>query len=128
MGPASHRAWFSNNLLRDSSPHKPCEREERHVIPPAPPRPRLALEPLEERAVPAVLASYAVTQDWGTGFQAQVQLINNGPAAVPFNQLQFTLNSSITSIYDAKLRLARRQPLRRDQRRLGRLDPGRGAP
>jgi hypothetical protein len=69
-----------------------------------PPRRRpLGLERLEDRAVPAVVASYAVTQDWGTGFQAQVKLVNDGASAVPFGQLQFNLASSITSIYDAKL-------------------------
>ena len=66
-------------------------------------RPRLALSPLEDRAVPAVTAAYAVTSDWGSGFQGQVTLANTGPAAVPFTSLAFTLPANVTSVWDAKV-------------------------
>lgn len=64
---------------------------------------RLAAELLEGRDVPAAHALYAVTQDWGGGFQGQVRLSNDGPAPVAFDTLQFALPSNITSIWDAKL-------------------------
>ena len=59
-----------------------------------PPRRRpLGLERLEERAVPAVVASYAVTQDWGTGFQAQVQLVNDGSSV--FSSSTYSLGAGL---------------------------------
>ncbi|MCE9560704.1 MAG: cellulose binding domain-containing protein [Planctomycetes bacterium] len=67
-------------------------------------RARLSVDSLEERVVPAgVQAAYAVTQDWTSGFQAEVRLTNKGSAAVPFNALSFTLPASISSLWDAKV-------------------------
>jgi hypothetical protein len=57
---------------------------------------------LEDRAVPAgVLASYAVIQDWGSGFQAQVSLANQQASAVPNWTLAFDYPASIGAIWDA---------------------------
>lgn len=65
---------------------------------------RLGIEALEERAVPAgVVASYAVTQDWGSGFQAQVRLDNQQAVNVPNWRLDFDFAPSITSIWDAQV-------------------------
>ena len=64
---------------------------------------RLCVVPLEDRSVPAVLAAYTVTNDWGSGFQADVRLSNTGPTAVPFNTLSFTLPAAVSSIWDAKI-------------------------
>jgi hypothetical protein len=65
---------------------------------------RLGIEALEERAVPAgVVASYAVTQDWGSGFQAQVRLDNQQTVNVPNWKLDFDFAPSITSIWDAQV-------------------------
>ncbi|MBX9583024.1 MAG: cadherin-like domain-containing protein [Gemmataceae bacterium] len=65
------------------------------------PRTRLALDPLETRDTPAVTATYAVTEDWGTGFQATVRLSNSDPTPVNFDRLAFTLAAPITSLWDA---------------------------
>ena len=66
-------------------------------------RARLSVDTLEGRDVPAILAAYAVTQDWGSGFQAQVRLSNDGTNSVPFSALSFSLPASISSMWDAKL-------------------------
>lgn len=66
------------------------------------PRTRLLVDRLEDRDVPAgVTAAYQVTQDWGTGFQAEVRLSNSDPAPVAFGTLDFTLAAPITHIWDA---------------------------
>ncbi|MBM4070138.1 MAG: hypothetical protein FJ271_14475 [Planctomycetes bacterium] len=68
------------------------------------PRTRLEIENLESRVVPAgVVASYAVTQDWGSGFQAQVQLKNQQTSAVSNWRLEFDYAASISSIWDARI-------------------------
>jgi hypothetical protein len=61
----------------------------------------LGLETLEDRVVPAggVLENYSVTQDWGSGFQAQLQLVNQ-QAAVSNWQVQFNYGAPITSIWN----------------------------
>ncbi|MBX9623640.1 MAG: cadherin-like domain-containing protein [Gemmataceae bacterium] len=61
----------------------------------------LAVDRLEDRDTPAVVAAYAVTEDWGSGFQATVRLTNTDPAPVNFGQLGFTLAAPITTIWDA---------------------------
>ncbi len=63
----------------------------------------LRLEVLDERIAPAggVLENYAVTQDWGSGFQAQLQLVNQQAAALNNWQVQFNYGAAITSIWNA---------------------------
>ena len=63
----------------------------------------LHLEALETRNVLAagVLATYAVTENWGSGFQAQIQLTNQQSTSVPNWQLAFDYAANITSIWDA---------------------------
>ena len=50
-----------------------------------------------------VVASYSLTQDWGSGFQAQIQLTNQQATSVPNWQVQFDFSRNITSIWDAKI-------------------------
>lgn len=65
---------------------------------------RLRLEALEDRCVPAgVLADYAVTQDWGSGFQGQIKLLNQQTTSVTNWKLEFDYTASISSIWDAKV-------------------------
>jgi hypothetical protein len=57
---------------------------------------------LEERSVPAgVLATYAVTQDWGSGFQAQMSLVNQQTTPINNWQLAFDYPAGIGAIWDA---------------------------
>ena len=62
-------------------------------------------EALEARIVQAggVSAAFSVTSDWGTGYQAQVQLTNTQTSSVANWQLGFDLNASISSIWDASV-------------------------
>lgn len=66
-------------------------------------RSRLDIDRLEDRSVPAAHAIYSVTENWGSGFQGQVELTNDGTAAVAFSNLQFSLSANITSIWDANM-------------------------
>src|SRR4051794_47324 len=68
-------------------------------------RSRPALEALDARIVPAggVSSTYAVTQDWVSGFQAQMTLNNTQATAVANWKLEFDLQASISSIWDAKI-------------------------
>ncbi|MEI8367685.1 MAG: cellulose binding domain-containing protein [Planctomycetia bacterium] len=64
----------------------------RHVV---------GLESLEGRAVmTAVIPTYTVTQNWGSGFQGQVQLANKDVVAVPNWTVQFDLAANLTSVWD----------------------------
>ena len=69
-------------------------------------RPRLLLEALEDRLTPNAgpAAQFAVTQDWGAGFGAQITLSNPASAAPVSNwQLAFDYSPQITSIWDANV-------------------------
>jgi len=74
--------------------------------PPRRPRTLLLVERLEDRLVPsaAPTVNYAVTQDWGSGFQAQVTISDpaNG-AAVNNWQLSFNYAAQISDIWDATI-------------------------
>ena len=63
------------------------------------------IEPLEERRMltVGVTASYAVSNDWGSGFQAAIQLTNQQATPVANWQLQFDFARNITSIWDATI-------------------------
>lgn len=62
------------------------------------------LEVLEDRMVPAgVSVQYAVTQDWGSGFQAQVKLTNSQTVNVNDWKLEFDYSPSISTIWDARI-------------------------
>lgn len=71
------------------------------------PRPRrrtvLTVEQLEDRLAPAAV-DFAVTQNWGSGFQANLT-INNPANAAPINnwELEFNYSANITSIWDATI-------------------------
>ncbi|HWB00461.1 MAG TPA: cellulose binding domain-containing protein [Pirellulales bacterium] len=62
-------------------------------------------ESLEERAMMAVTATtaYSITNDWGSGFQAQLQINNQQASAVNGWQLAFDYAPNITSIWDAQI-------------------------
>jgi hypothetical protein len=65
---------------------------------------RLEVEFLEDRTVPAgALADYAVTTDWGSGFQAGIELTNQQAASVVNWRLEFDYTPNITSIWNASI-------------------------
>jgi Cellulose binding domain/Calx-beta domain/Glycosyl hydrolases family 18 len=66
---------------------------------------RAAIEALEPRALLAatVVADYAVTQNWGSGFEGQITLTNQQAVAVPNWTLEFDFGASITSIWDGRI-------------------------
>ncbi len=67
-------------------------------------RPGLRLEILEDRTVPTgVLAQYTQTQNWGSGFQGQISLVNQGTTAVQPWTLQFDWSARITDIWNAQV-------------------------
>ena len=63
----------------------------------------LTVEQLEDRLAPAAV-NFAVTQDWGSGFQASLTIANAASASPVTNwQLEFNYSANITSIWDAKI-------------------------
>jgi hypothetical protein len=64
----------------------------------------LSLEILEDRTVPSgVLANFTVLDNWGTGFEAQLSLVNQQTTPVPNWNLAFDMSASISSIWDATI-------------------------
>jgi chitinase len=64
----------------------------------------LELEALETRLAPAgVQPIYTVLQDWGSGFQGQVGLVNQQSTAVSHWSLQFDFPVNISDIWDATI-------------------------
>ncbi len=63
------------------------------------------LEALEDRSMltGGVSATYSVTNDWGSGFQAQIQLANQQSTSVQPWQLAFDMARNITLIWDASI-------------------------
>ncbi len=62
------------------------------------------IEMLETRSLMSgVSVAMAVTSDWGTGFQTQMQLTNTQATAVPNWKLEFDYAPNITSIWDAQI-------------------------
>jgi chitinase len=68
-------------------------------------RPRLGIEVLEDRAVPAggVLANYTISADWGSGFQGQMSLVNQQTTSVTNWKLEFDFPASIDTIWCAQV-------------------------
>ena len=67
-------------------------------------RARPMYETLEVRMVPSgVVASFAVTQDWGSGFQASLSLANGRTTSVNNWTLEFDYNATIGGIWDASI-------------------------
>lgn len=66
---------------------------------------RLGIDCLEERRLMTASAatSYSVTNDWNSGFQAQLQVTNQQTTGITNWQLEFDLARNITSIWDAKI-------------------------
>ncbi len=64
----------------------------------------LQLEAMDERVLlSGVTASYAVQNDWGSGYQAQISLNNTQTTSVSNWQLQFDLPGTISSIWNAQV-------------------------
>ncbi len=64
----------------------------------------LAPEILEPRVVPStVQVVYTLASNWGSGFQGQIAINSTDPVAIPNWKLQFTLNATISSIWDATI-------------------------
>ncbi len=83
------------NPLEFSRPGR-SSRPDPWVIPPC--------EALEARCLlSAVSATYQVTQDWGSGFQASITVSNPQPVPVNNWRLEFDYAASITSIWDARI-------------------------
>src|SRR2546423_1473220 len=63
------------------------------------------VELLECRIVPSggVVPDYAVTQDWGSGFQGQVRLLNQNQVDISDWKLEFDYAAQISSIWDAQI-------------------------
>jgi chitinase len=61
------------------------------------------LESLEDRCVPAIIPTYTVDQDWGSGFQASLRLDNQDPTAVNNWQVSFDYAANISSIWNAQI-------------------------
>ena len=61
-------------------------------------------ESLEDRAMLAagVTPVFAVTNDWGSGYQAELKLNNQQSTGVANWKLEFDMPSNITSIWDAQ--------------------------
>lgn len=66
---------------------------------------RPAVEIMDLRAVPAggVQATFAVTQDWGSGFGGKITLSNSQSTAVANWKLEFDYTPTIDSIWDATI-------------------------
>ncbi len=68
------------------------------------PRRRPALEGLDERVLlTGVTATYTLTNDWGSGYQAQIRLKNTDPTPVHDWKLEFDLPTSISSIWNSEI-------------------------
>lgn len=61
---------------------------------------RLALEPLGERINPTLAANYALVNDWGSGFQSSVDIVNTGSPPVNNWRLEFDFPYTITQIWN----------------------------
>lgn len=76
--------------------HSPERRQRRTPLP--------GPESLEGRALlTAVVPLYSVSQDWGSGFQGQIQLTNKDTVAVPDWTVQFDLAATLTSVWDGSV-------------------------
>ncbi len=67
-------------------------------------RARPSIEPMEVRGLlSGVTPTFALTQDWGSGFQATITLANAQPSPVADWTLSFSYSASISSIWDATI-------------------------
>ena len=64
--------------------------------------PLLRTEPLERRALLSASAGFEVVNDWGSGFQAEINLTNDD-AAVSGWELEFDFSHQITQIWNAQI-------------------------
>jgi hypothetical protein len=90
--------WFSARTPR-AHRSRPIRNKVRQV------RSRPMFESLEERAMLAagVTPVFAVTNDWGSGYQAQVTLNNQQTTSVANWKLEFDMPSNITSLWDGQI-------------------------
>ena len=64
--------------------------------------PCLVAEPLERRTLLSATAEFAVVNDWGNGFQGEIDL-TNADTAVSSWRLEFDFNHQITQIWNARI-------------------------
>jgi len=90
--------WFSARTPR-SHRTRPIRNKVRQV------RSRPMFESLEDRAMLAagVTPVFAVTNDWGSGYQAQITLNNQQSTSVTNWKLEFDMPSNITSLWDGQI-------------------------
>lgn len=87
--------WWQRWRNRLGGWSTPTERSSGRVIP--------SVEEIEARLAPAQV-SFAVTQDWGSGFQAELRLVNQPTAPAVLNwKLEFDYPAQISSLWDAKI-------------------------
>jgi aryl-phospho-beta-D-glucosidase BglC (GH1 family) len=60
----------------------------------------LFLETLDNRITPAVAVNYALENDWGSGFQSKIEMVNTGGPAVANWRLEFDFARPITQIWN----------------------------
>ncbi|MBM4070068.1 MAG: hypothetical protein FJ271_14115 [Planctomycetes bacterium] len=93
------RRWSANWFRLKRSEPKPVRRK----------RATLALERLEDRLVPAAgidttpAVTFAVVNNWGSGYQAGVTLLNDQSATIHDWRLEFNLATNIDSIWNAQI-------------------------
>ncbi|MEC8737084.1 MAG: cellulose binding domain-containing protein, partial [Planctomycetota bacterium] len=96
FGVGGERNTVKNNRLRR---HRDKQWRKRRAA-----REQYNPESLEQRAMMAVVApAYEVSQDWGSGFQAGIELQNLDVEAVNDWTISFDYGADITSIWDATI-------------------------
>lgn len=61
------------------------------------------IERLEDREVPTVTPTFAITQNWGGGFEGAIKLTNDQSSAINNWRLEFDFAGTISSIWDASI-------------------------
>jgi endoglucanase len=89
--------WLTHFATRLLRPHR--SRRGRPA-PPSRARRPLEVEFLEGRLVPSVTANFQLVNDWGSGFQAAVTIVNDQATAIPNWRLEFDFASQISQIWN----------------------------
>jgi endoglucanase len=94
-------AWMLRSLFGMSGESRAATSQRRHRNRR---RDHLTPEPLEHRAMMAIIApTYTVMQDWGTGFEAGIELANLDATSVSNWTVTFDYAAEITSIWNATI-------------------------
>src|SRR5262245_26458880 len=65
--------------------------------------PTLQVELLEGRLVPAMSANFQVVNDWGSGFQGAINIVNDQAVSIPNWTLEFDFAPEITQVWNGVL-------------------------